>query len=144
MLCAVIATASLPGGDFFARALEASRPGTLLFLDEGTDVTVTVHEEIDRGETIRTIYVNGSSYTGTRFFARRYMKAMGHVPLLLAEERRGALVICLGTGMTLSALARHDAPTRVLCAELSRGVHRALPLFDDVNDRVASNPRTRP
>ncbi len=133
----------LPDGDFFGRSLASLRPGRLLYLDEGRDVTVTVHEEIDRGETIRTIYVNGSSYTGTRFFARRYMKSMGHLPLLLSERRERALVICLGTGMTLSALARHDEVGRVECAELSPGVFRALPLFDDVNDRVASNPRAR-
>ncbi len=136
--CALVAAIVLPGGDFFARSLATLRPGRLLFLDEGRDVTVTVHEEIDRGETIRTIYVNGSSYTGSRFFARRYMKSMGHLPLLLAERRDRALVICLGTGMTYSALARHDG-TRIACAELSPGVRRALPLFDDVNDRIAAN-----
>lgn len=130
----------LPGGDFFAKRLGEIRPGRLIFVDEGEDVIVTVHEEEPEGAgepPVRTIYVNGSSYTGSRFFARRYMKTMGHLPLLLCEERRNALVICLGTGMTLSAVARHEPLERVACAELSAGVERALPLFAAVNEDVA-------
>lgn len=127
------------GGDFFVKRLAEIRPGRMIFSDEGADVIVTVYEEPPErsGEPpVRTIYVNGSSYTGSRFFARRYMKTMGHLPLLLAQENRKALVICLGTGMTFSALARHHDLERTACAELSPGVRRALPLFDAVNDRV--------
>jgi predicted membrane-bound spermidine synthase len=131
----------LPGRDFFVARLAEIRPGKMIFADEGEDVIVTVYEERDRDETIRTIYVNGSSYTGSRFFARRYMKTMGHLPLLLCERKKNALVICLGTGMTLSALARHEDLERIACAELSQGVKRALPLFAEVNDRVFENPR---
>ncbi len=136
---AVVALAT-SGGDFFVQRLGEIRPGRMILADEGADVIVTVYEEAPErpGEPpVRTIYVNGSSYTGSRFFARRYMKTMGHLPLLIAAENRKALVICLGTGMTLSALARHEDLERVACAELSPGVVRALPLFDAVNDRVA-------
>jgi len=137
---AVLAWA-LGAGDFFVEKLGELRPGRMTFVDEGEDVVVTVYEEPGPEGTIRTLYVNGSSYTGSRFFARRYMKTMGHLPLLLCEERRRALVICLGTGMTLSALARHESLEEVACAELSPGVRRALPLFGEVNDHVADNPR---
>ncbi len=136
---AVVALAT-SGGDFFVQRLAGIRPGRMILADEGADVIVTVYEEEPErpGEPpVRTIYVNGSSYTGSRFFARRYMKTMGHLPLLVAAENRKALVICLGTGMTLSALARHVDLQRVACAELSPGVVRALPLFDAVNDGVA-------
>ncbi|MFN8177605.1 MAG: fused MFS/spermidine synthase [bacterium] len=129
-----------PSRDFFVECLARIRPGRMIFVDEGADVIVNVYEEPPERPNeppVRTVYVNGSSYTGSRFFARRYMKTMGHLPLLLCEEPRRALVICLGTGMTLSAVARHPELERVACAELSPGVLRALPLFDAVNDRVA-------
>jgi spermidine synthase len=137
---AAIALTAFSSGDFFAQRLGKIREGRLVFLDEGEDVIVTVYEEpSDDGVPTRTLYVNGSSYTGSRFFARRYMKTMGHLPLLLCEKRERALVICLGTGMTLSALARHDLE-ETACVELSRGVREALPLFSAVNDDVAGNP----
>ena len=138
---AVLVAVSFSSGDFFARRLAEIREGDLLLVDEGKDVIVTVYEEpSDDGVPARILYVNGSSYTGSRFFARRYMKTMGHLPLLLAEKRERALVICLGTGMTLSALARHEVLEETACVELSRGVRDALPLFAAVNDDVAANP----
>ena len=82
----VVLAASLPSGDFFVESLRDLKPGRMIFVDEGEDVIVTVYEEPEDGELIRTIYVNGSSYTGSRFFARRYMKTMGHLPLLLSER----------------------------------------------------------
>jgi spermidine synthase len=139
LLCVFV----LSRGDFFVERMRDIRPGRMIFVDEGEDVIVTVYEEKLPDETLRTIYVNGSSYTGSRFFARRYMKTMGHLPLLLCDRRENALVICLGTGMTLSAVARHEELANVTCAELSRGVVEALPLFADVNDRLAENPRVR-
>lgn len=139
LLCLLV----LPGGDFFVERMRDIRPGKMIFVDEGADVIVTVYEEALPDETLRTIYVNGSSYTGSRFFARRYMKTMGHLPLLLCEQRENALVICLGTGMTLSAVARHAELANITCAELSAGVVEALPLFAEVNDRVAENSRVR-
>ena len=45
------------------------RPGRMVFVDEGAVVIVTVYRASrDAGEPpVRTIYVNGSSYTGSPF-----------------------------------------------------------------------------
>lgn len=139
----LVMTFVLTTSDFLADRLASLRPGEMIRIDEGKDVIVTVYEDHLDGGSARTLYVDGTSYTGSRFFAQRYMKMMGHLPLLLCEEKRRALVICLGTGMTLSALARHEDLEQIACAELSEGVARALPLFAQVNDGVASNPRAR-
>lgn len=110
----------------------------VIFFDEGVQDTTVVVEVAGGG---RQILSNGIAYAGDSDVARRYMRLLGHLPSLLARNQRRALVVCLGTGMTAAAVARHEAFERLDLVDISPVVHQTLPLFAHVNDRVFHDPR---
>ncbi len=66
-----------------------------------------------------------------------YMRMLGHLPALLAPERRTALVVGFGTGTTAGALSLHPF-RRIDIAEISPEILRAAPWFESVNRGVAA------
>ncbi|MBI3929331.1 MAG: fused MFS/spermidine synthase [Armatimonadetes bacterium] len=118
------------------------RFGTLVYFREGLESTLAVAtpEDFD-GQRYRRLVVNGYSMTGLSFKSQRYMKLLGHLPVLLHRDPREALVICLGTGMTLSAVAAHPDLERIDCVDLDPGVREALPYFASANKEVWKDPR---
>lgn len=132
---------SLPSDTILARTYQAEF-GPLAFFREAPEGTVAVAtlRDFDRSE-FRRLIVNGFSMTGTTFKSQRYMKLLGHLPSLLHPAPRRSLVICLGTGMTLSALAAHPEYERIDCVDLSATVRQALPLFEYANQGVWKDPR---
>jgi spermidine synthase len=130
----------LPGQrvPFVGRLAEAHR---LVLLDEGPQGTTAV---VDTGAVAgrqRLIFSNGISYTGDNAPSRRYMRLLGHLPALLADDPADSLVICVGTGMTAAAVARHPEVRALALVDISPVVQRTLPLFAHVNDRVWTDPR---
>src|SRR5690606_6901652 len=67
---------------------------------------------------------------------------LGHVPMLLHEDPDDVLVIGLASGITLAAVAKHDAET-LDCAEIAPSVVRACRMFDEANDHVLDDERVR-
>ena len=113
-----------------------------MLLDEGPqDTTAVVDVHAGGGRAQRLIYSNGISYTGDNGPSRRYMRLLGHLPALLADDPERSLVICVGTGMTAAALSRHPEVRTLELVDISPVVHRTLPLFAHVNDRVFTDPR---
>lgn len=110
---------------------------SLLFLDEGVQDTTTVIEVFDG---TRHIFSNGVAYAGDQGDARQYMRLLGHLPSIEARQQRRALVVCLGTGMTAAAVARHPFEAIDL-VDISPVVHQTLPFFESVNDRVYEDSR---
>ncbi|NCD32508.1 MAG: spermidine synthase [Spartobacteria bacterium] len=90
---------------------------------------------------LRRLYVGPTSMITDNFAAQRYTKLLGHLPALLAENPERVLVICLGTGMTLSGVAAHDTIKQIDCAELSPAVTRAVHCYDHVNGSILNDPR---
>ena len=114
----------------------------LVLLDEGPqDTTAVVDVRVGTAAPQRLIYSNGISYTGDNAPSRRYMRLLGHLPALLADDPGNSLVICIGTGMTAAALARHPEARLLELVDISPVVTRTLPLFTHVNDRVFADPR---
>ncbi len=108
-----------------------------IFVDEGVQDTTAVVEVFDGS---RHIFSNGVAYAGDQGDARRYMRALGHLPSIRARRQQRALVICLGTGMTAAAVARHPFE-QIDLVDISPVVHQTLPYFERVNDRVFEDPR---
>lgn len=127
-----------PAPPFLGRAVA---PHHVLMVDEGVQDTTAV-VELDAGgqRGARHIFSNGIAYAGNGAAARRYMYLLGHLPALAARGRARALVICAGTGQTVSAVARHDF-ARVDLVDISPVVQRTLPFFETTNDGVLNNPR---
>ena len=75
------------------------------------------------------LWTSGHPMTSTTPHAQRYMRAMAHVPLLLRDAPRDALVICVGAGNTVHAASLHPTIERVDAVDLSADVLAVLPHF---------------
>jgi spermidine synthase len=109
----------------------------LLLYEEGLTTTVSVEES--RGGVF--LRVNGKIDASTGVDMPTQVLA-GHVPLLVHPAPREALVIGLGSGVTVGSLLRHPL-TQVTVVELEQAVIRASRFFEHVNGRPLSDPRMR-
>jgi spermidine synthase len=147
LLVAVLApswdAAALSGGIYFRRpgGFHGSGSGVgprdrVLYYAEGPVATVMVREL----EGNRSVTIDGRIVASAGRFDRRLQKMMGHLPMLLSERTENALVIGVGAGMSLGALARH--PVRAIDAvELEPRVYEAARYFEDENGSVLKDPR---
>jgi len=109
----------------------------MLYYKEGTNSTITVKER-DNGTII--LAVDGkvdASNTGDMYT----QLLLGHLPLLLSKEPKSALVIGLGSGVTLGAVAQHESVEKIDCVEIEPAVVKAAEFFKDVNRNVLKDPR---
>lgn len=98
--------------------------------DEDRDFAVTVVDDGLGGE--RTLLTDGFRAAGTGS-AYRYMRVLGHLPILLARHPRRVAVLALGTGTTLGAVTLHPEVERIDVLEISRAVVEAAPWFVEGN-----------
>jgi spermidine synthase len=106
---------------------QAAADSTLLFYRDGLTATVSVHRE---GPTT-FLRVNGK--TDASNGVDMHMQLMlGHLPLLLHPDARSVLVIGLGSGVTVGAVAAHPV-TRVDAVEIEPAVVQAAEFFRKEN-----------
>jgi spermidine synthase len=98
--------------------------------EEDRDFAVTVVDDGIGGE--RTLLTDGFRAAGTGA-AYRYMRVLGHLPVLLSEHPRRVAVLALGTGTTLGAVALHPQVERIDVLEISPAVVRTAPWFVEKN-----------
>ena len=116
------------------RAIRQDR--RLRYSEEGMTATVTVWDL--RGE--RFMRVNGKVIASNQGKDLRSHSLLAHLPLLLHEDPRDALLIGLGCGISLGAAERH--PLRSIdCVELSPEVVEATALFSDFNHDALADQR---
>lgn len=116
----------------FGPLREINRVGsTLLHFETGPSTTVTVVQD---PEGWRLLYTDSFVVAGTGA-GYGYMPMLGHLPALLAAERRRALVVGFGTGTTAGALSLHPFE-RIDIVELCPEVPRAAAKFAEVNHGV--------
>lgn len=115
----------------------------ILFRKDGPLVSVAVVEFPEHDwfpVRPRSILVNGKSDSST--VGDMYtIKLAAHLPALLARERREALVVGLGTGVTAGELTLYPEFARIDVAEISPTVVEALPYFRASTHDVAADPR---
>ncbi len=128
---------ALSGGesDVGSRAAEMQ----LIYFREGRSTTISVMEY---GGS-RALVVNGRSEATSSMTDLQHEYLLGHVPVLAHPNPRTALVIGLGAGVTLSAVASHPEIEEITLVEIEPVVPGGTALFSDVNDDVMNDPRLR-
>ncbi|MBI4863976.1 MAG: fused MFS/spermidine synthase [Candidatus Riflebacteria bacterium] len=112
------------------------RYGRTIFHKEGTSATVSVREHVD-GD--RGLVINGKT-DASSVGDMKTQRLMGHLPMLLHPSPDDALVIGLGSGVTLSSVLAH--PTRrVDLVEISPEIVEASRYFVRENRNCLGDPR---
>jgi spermidine synthase len=109
----------------------------LLYYKEGVEATVAVRKRPKTGTVVMAI--NGkvdASNSGDMYT----QLMLGHIPLLLNPDSKTAMVIGLGSGVTLGAAAQYPL-TRIDCAEIEPAVVEASEFFKRENRNVLQDPR---
>jgi spermidine synthase len=99
----------------------------------------TVHRSEDGNLSIR---VNGKADASTGTSDMPTQRTVGHLGVIHHRSPRRALVIGLGSGVTLGAVACHPLE-RVDCVEISPAGVQAARFFADANWNVLADPRVR-
>ena len=102
-------------------------------LAEDGEFTVAVIDDGILGERALLTDQFRAAGTGRDY---RYMRVLGHLPVLLHPEPRRVAVLALGTGTTLGAVALHPEVEEIDVLELSRAVVEQAPWFEAVNRGV--------
>jgi spermidine synthase len=107
----------------------------VIFYQDGIGATVSVHE----GNGERSLRVNGKADASTvTDMAMQLM--VGHLPALLHPDPRSALVIGLGSGVTVGALTQYQID-RIDVVEIEPAVVRAVSFFESANRNALADPR---
>jgi spermidine synthase len=99
---------------------------------DGTYLTVQYQEGSER---YQQVIVNGTSYANNRPPGRLYMSLLAHLPILLHDDPREVVVICIGTGTTVGAASISDRVSHVSAVDLSPQIFAVAPYFSRWNHR---------
>jgi spermidine synthase len=113
----------------------------VIYRHEGRNESILVLE--NSGGAFRSLNTNGFSMSDTSHGAQRYMKLMAHLPLLIHESPREALVIAYGVGNTTYAVSLHDSLEHIDVVDLSEDILSISNYFEATNHRVIENPKVR-
>ena len=111
----------------------------LLALREGVNETIAV---LEYPNLSRALFTNGHSMSNNQVDAQRYMRAFSHIPLLIHERPRTAMVMCFGVGNTLHAALLHPLE-RVDLVDLSEDVLEHAHWFAETNRDALHDPRVQ-
>jgi spermidine synthase len=107
----------------------------LLFYEDGLSATVTVHRQ---GETTH-LRVNGKTDASTSVDMHTQLMS-GHIPLLAHPKPKAVLIIGLGSGVTVGAVAQHPVE-RIDVVEIEPAVVKASRFFAKENRDALKDPR---
>ncbi|MBK8171548.1 MAG: hypothetical protein IPK60_14540 [Sandaracinaceae bacterium] len=127
---------SLTSGPFLYAGPAHPDLGDVIFAHDGVDATVTVR----RSGAERLLQIDGK-VDGSTLGDAPTQTLVGLLPTLFAANPSRALVIGLGTGMTVDAVRSVPGVSRVDVAELVAGVHYAAPAFANATHHVLRDPR---
>ena len=113
--------------------------GIVRYYREGRASTVSVLDQ----DGFRSLSVNGKIVASDDPEDLRTQYMLAHVPILMAEAPRSALVIGMGAGTTLGAVVAHDDLESIALAEIEPAILGAEPHFGESNGRPLSDPRLR-
>lgn len=113
----------------------------LLYYREGPSDTVAVLES-PRGRFLRVNGKTDGGYLKSGHSDNYTQSFLGLLPLLYRPHAEQALVIGLGTGMTVESV-HANAKVKVDCIEISAAVAEASRYFDDANGKVLDSPRVQ-
>jgi spermidine synthase len=127
------------GGSEGADVRQQSERWTVLYYREGRVSTVSV---VDQGWD-RTLIVSGKAVASDDPIDAHIQLLLGHVPVLMHPDPKSAVVVGLGTGITLGAVAAHEGIEEIVLAEIEPAVLGARPYFARVNGDPLGDSRLR-
>lgn len=157
-LLSLLAFALVPGG-YLRDAVTRFPRARVLAVHEGRDGTAAVLH-YDR-ETVcgasrnhcatrcsgdfgwRQLIFGTVSYASTIPPARRYMRALAHLPMLSGGDAVDALQICFGTGTTAAAFASHPTLRSLTVVDINPDVFDLARHFEGAHRGVLRDPRVR-
>jgi len=107
----------------------------IIYYADGVDLTVSVTRLKDQEHSL-SLAVNGKRDASTGVADMSTQMLLGHLPALLTEDGNNACVIGLGSGITLSSVARYPSYKHIDCVEISTEVIEAAELFKPYNYNV--------
>jgi spermidine synthase len=110
----------------------------LLFYREGIDSTVAV----ERTARTMSLRVDGKVDASNGLDMPTQLM-LGHLPVLLHPRPERVLVIGLGSGVTVGAVAQHPAVRQIDVVELEEAVAEASRFFVEENRHALQDPRVR-
>jgi len=113
--------------------------GELLFYREGLNAIVTVRKEAD-GRTIS--YQSNGKYEARSIDSKpgKAWSLLGHVPMLFADKTESALLVGIGSGITLGSMEQY--PLREIdVVEIEPAVVEAARYFSAANNNALDDPR---
>ncbi len=121
-------------GEVMRELSRPSQPGSsLLYYEEGAEGIITVTGKRDG---YRKMLLNGGGQVPSEYGSFQLFRLLGHLPMLLHPDPRDVLVVALGGGIALGAVAQHDAD-RIQCVELvPEVVEAARQEFGPYNHRI--------
>lgn len=144
VICASTGFIMLTPAQYLERDLADRAGGRMLAFAEDSTGTVMVMGYDLRNYAyppVRKLLVNGEPYSSTIMHGLRYMRLLGHLPVLLHRAPSDVLSVCFGTGTTAGATVLHPEVKQVDIVELSPSVLKFAGLFEATNEAVLSNPR---
>ena len=109
-----------------------------LFYEEGLQATVLVREIADGG---RALHIDGKTDASTSSSDLGSFLLSGHLPMLLHPEPKTALVVGLGSGITLGAVMRYASIEKVVAVEIEPAVVEAATYFARDNNNALDDSR---
>ncbi|MDH4027487.1 MAG: fused MFS/spermidine synthase, partial [Nitrospirota bacterium] len=122
------------------KVLDALENTDVLFYHEGIDSTIS---SISAKGGSRSLLVNGKVVASDSPGDRQVQLTLGHLPMLLHKDPKKALVVGLGTGMTLGAVSIHPGLKELTLAEIEPRVTGAARTFGTYNNHVLDDPKLR-
>lgn len=126
--------------------MEAIKKGkydeVLLFYKEGINAVITVRKSGIDGNTI-TYQANGKNEA--RAVGSKPSEAwsiLGHIPMLLAKDAKSALLVGLGSGITLGAMEQYPLD-KIDVVEIEPAVVEAARFFNNANNNALEDKRVR-
>jgi spermidine synthase len=112
----------------------------VLYYHEGVNETISVIK-IKGGN--QAVLVNGKVVASASLGDQQCQRTLGHLPMLLHKNPKKALVVGLGTGMTVGAVSVHPELEELTLAEIEPSVVGAARTFGKYNNYVLDNPKLR-
>jgi spermidine synthase len=138
-LAALFGFARLPADHLVRRMFSFPPKYEVLVLHEGVNETLAI---VEKPGSHRTLFTNGHSMSSTSIDGQRYMRSFAHVPLLLHDAPKKAMVMCFGVGNTLAATLLHPLES-VDMVDYSADVLRHAGYFEETNGRPLEDPRVK-
>ena len=112
-------------------------PSKIVYIEDGTTGTVTVHDLPD-GD--RLIAVDGVDVAGVDLMLRSTQKLQAYVPLLVHENPQDVVQIGYGSGETCG-IGLDFGVARYSIVDICPDIFTAGSFFQDINRRSYDNPK---